>query len=98
MEQLTVNEINTLIEALDSWTSASKNQSLLAGLMFGAMVAGNTEGTDEEKASKGKEVIDSLTSGENEKQKIREEQAVILKAKLIKIRDQIEAKDFAQSI
>ena len=39
-----------------------------------------------------------MTQGEDEKQKQREEIAVMLKAKLIKMRDGIEVKDFAQSL
>ena len=44
MEQLTVAEINTIIEALDAWTTSSKTSSLLGGLVFGAMMAGEQEG------------------------------------------------------
>ena len=94
MEQLTVAEINTIIEALDAWTTSSKTSSLLGGLVFGAMMAGEQEGG----AEKAKDFVKEMTQGEDEKQKQREEIAVMLKAKLIKMRDGIEVKDFAQSL
>jgi hypothetical protein len=86
MENLTISEINTLIEALDAWTTASKTSSMLAGIMFGAMVAGASGDT-----SDAKKLMDKMNDGEDEKQKMREEIAIVLKSKLLRIRDRIEA-------
>lgn len=94
MEQLTVSEINTLIEALDAWTTASKTSKMLGGLIFGALLSRG----EEEGASKGAEIVQKMQEGEEEKQHQREEIAVMLKAKLIKLRDSIEAKGFAETL
>ena len=94
MEQLTVGEINTIIEALDAWTTSSRTTSLLGGLIFGAMMSRGEDGGVET----AKVFVNKMTEGEEDKQKQREEIAVMLKAKLIKLRDSIEAKDFAETL
>ena len=74
---LTVKEIDTLIEALDAWTHNSKTTSMLAGLMIGSMIGGNN----------GKDVINEFMSGEDEKENERKEIAAFLKIKLLRLRD-----------
>lgn len=94
MEQLTVSEINTLIEALDAWTTSSKTSKMLGGLIFGALLSRG----EEDGADKGQEIFKKMNEGEEEKQKQREEIAIMLKAKLIKLRDTVEASEFANSV
>jgi len=95
MEQLTVSEINTIIEALDAWTTSSRTSSMLGGLIFGALLSRGEEG---EGAEKGAEIVKKMTEGEEDKQKQREEIAILLKAKLIKLRDVVEAQEFASTL
>lgn len=98
MDKLTVTEINTLIEAVDAWTTASKTSSLLAGLFMGALTAKSETGTDEERAEKGKDVVEIFTNGEEDKQKQREEQAITIKAKLLKLRNEAEARELSEEL
>ena len=93
-DELTVAEINTLIEAVDAWTSSSKRDSLMAGLFMGALICNG----DPSRAEEGKAVAKKFTEGEDEKQKSREDQAILLKAKLIAMRDKAEAREFAKSL
>lgn len=95
--ELTVAEINTLIEAVDAWTSASRHGSLLAGLFMGSLIA-KAGGGSEESLGEAKSAVDKFTEGEKEKEQAREEQAIILKAKLIALRDKAEAREFASSV
>jgi len=48
MDELTVSEINTLIEAVDAWTTASQTSSMLAGLFMGALICKDNPDGDTE--------------------------------------------------
>lgn len=93
MEQnLTVSDYDTLIEALDAWTTASKHTSMLAGLMMGALIAGAND------VEAGSQFVERMNAGEDQKAENRKEIAIILKAKLIRERDALVARQFADSI
>jgi hypothetical protein len=89
--ELTVAEINTLIEAVDAWISADKTNSMLAGLFMGALISQGEDGDPE----KGKEAMNKMMEGSEEKKKSREDQGTLLKAKLIMMRDKAEVKELA---
>jgi hypothetical protein len=94
MEELSVTEINTLIEAVDAWTTASQTSSMLAGLFMGALISRSSEnGTVE-----GKSFVDKFTDGEDQKTENRKEQAIPLKAKLMQMRTIAEAREVAKEM
>ena len=78
---LTVQDYDTLIEAVDSWISASKRDTLLTSVFMGSLLA-KAGAIDE-----AKEMVEMMTSGEDEKVERRKETATLLKAKLIQLRD-----------
>jgi hypothetical protein len=90
----TSDEIDILMEAVTEWTTASKTGSMLAGLFMGAMVCGG----DKKRAGEGKDAVKRMMDGEDEKQKMREEQAILLKAKLIQMRDQVIVSEISKQI
>ena len=92
-EQLTVQEINTLIEAVDAWTTASQTSSMLAGLFIGALTS-----RGEGDAEKGHNAYKEMTAGEDEKTTARKEQAVVIKAKLLQMRAVAEAREVAEEM
>jgi hypothetical protein len=75
--EFTTQEIDTMIEALDAWTTNSKTTSMLTGLMIGGLMGGDD----------GKEIIKRFMDGEDEKEAQRKETASFLKAKLLRLRD-----------
>lgn len=90
--ELTIHDIDILIEAVDAWVISSKTTSMLGGLVFGAMLS---RGGD---VNEGKSFVESMMKGEDEKEQTRKEIAITLKAKLLKMRDQIMIGEVASSI
>jgi hypothetical protein len=75
--EFTTQEIDTMIEALDAWTTNSKVTSMLTGLMIGGLMGGE----------EGVSVTKRFMEGEDEKENQRKETASFLKAKLLRLRD-----------
>ncbi len=91
MENLTVEELDTLIEALDAWTTADRSDRMLVGLIIGAMVS-------KEDSSAGAKFFEGITDGTAEKMESRKEVATLLKAKLIKMRDALMVQEVSREL
>lgn len=86
MENLTAAEIDILMEGLDEWVSKGLMGNMM-GSLLGAMMCGKDEGAKGEMKAK-----QDIENAEFEVGKrLRKEQVIMLKAKLLKIRDGIEA-------
>jgi hypothetical protein len=81
-QQLTSDECNLLIECVDAW----KSSDVMAGLMTGMLMMGLSREDSEEKRHK---QFDDATKKGQEESRSKEERAVLLKAKLIHLRDQL---------
>lgn len=79
--ELTIEDIDVLIEAVEKWETADASDDLMFGMM-GIMLAGSKENAD--KILKEQEV-DRANS--KEKRQVKKERAVLLKAKLIQMKD-----------
>ena len=80
---LTLDEIELLMEGIDEWIKKPDNDILLKGVI--AISMGRSE-------QEGKERLDKLFVEEDKKKietKLRQERAILLKAKLIMLRDKI---------
>lgn len=88
---LTRQEIDVLIEALDSWECKDFAGEMVA-MIFGSAIP---------KGSEARKEYEGVARGEMEKRKaeakIRKERSILLKAKLIQLRDSNEAGAFLQS-
>lgn len=87
----TIEEIEIFMEALDAWEN-----SAAAGAFFGSMLA-SVAAPDKEFAQR---EIDRQLAEAKEDKKSKKEKAILLKAKLINLKDQIatsEAADFLAS-
>lgn len=92
MDGLTIQDLDVLMEADDAWVGSSKASSMLGGLVFGALLSRGDE------ASTGTEFFKKMMDGEDEKEKSRNEIAITLKAKLLKLRDQLVVKEMTSDI
>lgn len=88
LDELTTEDIDTLIEAADAWAVASKRDSILVGLMMGMMLRGEM----------GKEAMTSAMAGEDEKERARKETVALIKAKLIKARDRMAIREATKNL
>lgn len=90
--ELTVADINILLEAVDAWEDSDSMMGLTTSmLMLGLGVAGDT--AEEKKAN--------LTQTMNEakaKQENKKEQAIMLKAKLLMLRQKLEVEEVAKEM
>ena len=91
IEELTEQDVNVLMEAIDAWITSAKSTRLLAGLFIGALSA-EKDGVD---AAQKK--FEEISNGGEDENTRREEVAILLKAKLLKIRDRIVASEFGKS-
>ncbi len=91
--ELTKDEYNILIEATDCWVSKDFGEGLVGSLMTGMM----SKDASPEIVQKMKEKDKEERLERESKKQVRKERAIILKAKLLKLRDKIEAKDFCES-
>lgn len=82
--QLTNQDVNTLIEALDAW-----EQSGFAGQLMGDMFAGMLC-KDESAMEKMKAERERSNAEYERKVRAKKERSIILKAKLLQLRDSIE--------
>ena len=82
--ELSRQDVSVLLEALDAWEVKDANGRMM-GSLLGAMLSRN----DEERA-KMKEMEDRENKKMEESMRIRKERAIILKAKLLQMRDGIE--------
>jgi transcriptional regulator of met regulon len=92
MEDFTRDEIENLLEALDSWVQSLTSNSLLIAML------GMGLSKDEESAKKRMDDFANDTDKRQQEVKTRSEQAILLKAKLLKMRDAVEAQEFVGSI
>ena len=85
-----LDEIKDLMSALDSWESDDGGE-LLSTLMGGILTPAENrdEYLEERKA---------LLEEKAQEKEARKEKSVLLKAKLISMRDKVEAKEFGESI
>ena len=90
--ELTKQDIQVLLEAIDVWIRKDFAGNLMGSLM-GSLICGNNPKSKAEFEEKEKEL---QAKAEAEKQ-CREEQAIGLKAKLLSLRDSLEADAFVES-
>lgn len=84
-----LDEIKNLMEALDAWEDVKPTETLMNGLL--AMLVGGEENLNEVKAA-----VDEKMEEANKIRDMRKEQAILLKAKLLGLRDQAEASEAAE--
>ena len=85
----TLEEIDILIEALKSWENEGSTHGLLTAMLSVGLGADKDEAIEDAKAQS------ELFVAEKKK---KEYQSIMIKAKLIKMRDEIEAKEFGNSV
>ena len=87
MPELTRDEINQLIDAVETWSQTNEAPSNhMLSMMIGSI--GNAE--------KSKEVAAALNEEMRRKAKARREQGILLQAKLIQLRDKADINEAAQ--
>jgi hypothetical protein len=91
---LTVEEINMLIEAVSAWIDADENKTILASLISGAMMVGQ----DNIGVEKARDYVNEAAQGARVAKRAREEQGTMLKAKLLTMRNKAEVREVAQSL
>lgn len=91
MDELTVQDIDVLIEAVEAWITAESRSKLLAGLIVGAM-AGNGD------SERSFDVFHKITEGREDGEASRKETAIMLKAKLLKLRDRLMIAEVATNL
>lgn len=89
MDQLTYDEINILIEALDSWESKDAFGDLAGGLLD-AMFSDKLSDEDKAKRKEEKRIKDMKAERDRRE---RKDQSVLIKAKLIHLRKTVDALD-----
>lgn len=77
MADLTVTEIDTLMEALDAWESKDMGDTLMTGMLSMALLS-----KEDAKAEMEKEMAEA-----REKTRRKKETSILLKAKLIGMKD-----------
>lgn len=92
MTELTRNELDILIESVDHWVEKDMVGGLLDGLLLSMI------GKDAPEQSRRQMEMDRSAKEEERKaqKRLRKEQAIILKAKLLSIRDGIEAEELCR--
>lgn len=83
--ELTIEEINTLMDALDTWQKESMGSALMSG-MLGMAIIGDRE--------KAEAYLDEKQTEAKAKMQSREEITILLKAKLVYARRAIEKTQF----
>ena len=91
MDNLTTAEIDVLIEALDDWESRG-----LMGVMMGSLLTGLVE-KDKTKEDRARAVDEEMAQFQREK-KGRKEQSILLKAKLISLKNKLDANSLTGNI
>lgn len=87
LDEITEQEVNVLIEAVDAWVDKDFGHSIMTD-MITMMLSDGASPEAKEKIKRTKE--DERNKAKQEKT-LRKEQAIMLKAKLLKIRDKIVA-------
>jgi len=88
---LQADEINILLEAMDSWS----RQDVKDELLFSMITAGLSR--TENEAKQGIEQAHLRIEQGKDARRLKEERATLIKAKLIKMRDLAEVQEFTQS-
>ena len=86
--ELTKQDINTLIEAVEAWEKSSETEGLM-GHMFGLMTC-----TNEVQYKNMREEQDRMKAADAAKKTAIKERGVLLRAKLISIRDEADVDSF----
>ena len=94
MDALTVSDVNILIKAVDDWVNSETMDSMLFGIMATVMVSGGSP-KDVENAKK---VVEKNINDAHSARTQRAETGILLKAKLLKLRDSIEVADASNEI
>lgn len=89
---LTIQEINQLLEAIDAWEKEPMRNGFTDG-MLGAMLngLGPKEGSQEERAEKFERETKQRIERSTIEERVRKESAILLKAKLITMRNELTA-------
>lgn len=85
-------DLNLLLEALDAWVVIEQKDTTLVTAL-GIMLSGSKENAD-----KFLEEMKPDRERDLQNRKYRSERAILLKAKLIQIRDRLEAKSFEDEV
>lgn len=84
-------EIEILLEALDDWVESVQRKDAMGSLLSGLFVVGRGEDAQKTwQSSVEKDAVEAKTQT-----KIRQEQVIFIKAKLLKMRDSITVNDAA---
>lgn len=89
MEKLTKQDLDILIESIDEWVNKDFGSAIMSGLLTTIL----TKDAPPEVKAEMKMKDDEERQNQKAARKLREEQAIILKAKLLKIRDGIKAEN-----
>lgn len=91
--EITKDEYDILIESVDCWVSKDFGDALFSGLI--TSIAFRDAPPDVKAEMKKKE--DEDNHKRKEAKQLRKEQGILLKAKLLRLRDAIEAKNFCEN-
>jgi hypothetical protein len=90
---LTKNDCDILIEAVDAWINKDFGKSVMLSMLGIAL----TNNNDAEARQRREMAEREMELGMEKQKKLRKEQGIIIKAKLLKMRDQIEANNFVEN-
>lgn len=92
MFDLTKSDLNVLIEAMDSWESKH-----LPGMMMETILGGLLPKDDPIAVAKYKAEAEARRRKDEDERRVRQERSILLKAKLIQLRDNADADAFLAS-
>jgi len=78
-DTLTIADLDILIKAVDNWVEYDRLSSTMMGIVFGGMVGGEM----------GVGFFKDMMAGTKEEMSNRKDTAIVLKAKLLKIKDKL---------
>lgn len=97
MENLTLNEIDLLLKGLDAIKQAESSTEMMGDMFLAILSNGKSLKKDKKDESKSAEQMDKELDKRLEKEKI-EQQIVLVKAKLVSIKIQLQGQEYKTEI
>jgi len=97
MENLTLNEIDLLLKGLDAIKQAESSGKMMSDLFMGILTKGESLIKDKENEQKSSEEMDKELDEKLEQEKI-EQQVILIKAKLISIKIELQKQEYKAKI
>lgn len=90
-----IDEINILLEALNDWVASVVRKNAMGSLLTAMLIGVHMEGKDKENFKE--QMLEDADKAKQETES-REERAILLKAKLIRMRQELMAKEAADCL